>query len=263
MADSLLLGSLRPFDDDEEDFLDRQHFLSRYIFGKANPNVVDKWLAKDPIERESKSFQENEGYYSDVISPPPTNILDFGAQTGIWAIQLADSHPSATVTGWDELPRQPKEVPPNCEFEECNIEETCTFKYPIDLIHIRFMLGRFRNWRKVFRNAFRCVSRDLTVLVALTIIPSLLQQGGYLQIIEQDFNYRSSDKAPKKAEQLPKLFGYIKKAYTMEGCDLYPIETLICFLRGAGFEIVEHKTHDVPVGFWHPKVGYYALVRTH
>ena len=37
----------------------------------------------------------------------PKNILDIGTGTGIWAIEMADQHPDATVIGTDLSPVQP------------------------------------------------------------------------------------------------------------------------------------------------------------
>lgn len=37
----------------------------------------------------------------------PQNILDLGTGTGIWAVEIADKFPSASVTGTDLSPVQP------------------------------------------------------------------------------------------------------------------------------------------------------------
>lgn len=43
----------------------------------------------------------------------PQRILDVGTGTGIWAIDMADSFPSAEVIGTDLSPIQPRWIPPN------------------------------------------------------------------------------------------------------------------------------------------------------
>ncbi|KAM5353156.1 hypothetical protein ACJZ2D_016955 [Fusarium nematophilum] len=56
------------------------------------------------------------------IEPNGLNILDIGTGTGIWAIQLGDEHPSATVVGNDLSPIQPDWVPPNVKFVVDDVE---------------------------------------------------------------------------------------------------------------------------------------------
>jgi SAM-dependent methyltransferase len=51
------------------------------------------------------------------VAPIPKTLgaaLDLGCGTGIWAIEFAEEHPSATVIGVDLSPIQPAWVPPNC-----------------------------------------------------------------------------------------------------------------------------------------------------
>ena len=47
------------------------------------------------------------------ITPYPNRILDLGTGTGIWAIDMGDHYPSASVIGNDLSPIQPSYVPPN------------------------------------------------------------------------------------------------------------------------------------------------------
>ena len=45
--------------------------------------------------------------YLSPIGDKPANILDIGTGTGIWAIEMADAFPSATIVGTDLSPTQP------------------------------------------------------------------------------------------------------------------------------------------------------------
>jgi SAM-dependent methyltransferase len=79
------------------------------------------------------------------IAPVPQDIqrvVDLGTGTGKWAIEFADSHPSAQVIGTDLSPIQPSFIPPNCSFIVENVEDDWIFREPFDYIHSRLvMLG--------------------------------------------------------------------------------------------------------------------------
>ena len=84
----------------------------------------------------------------------PRQILDIGTGTGIWAIEVADAHPDAEVTGTDLSPIQPAWVPPNLVFEidDFNLEWLDQNKY--DLIHARELLGSSPDWPGIYKQAF-------------------------------------------------------------------------------------------------------------
>ncbi|EME81232.1 uncharacterized protein MYCFIDRAFT_65808 [Pseudocercospora fijiensis CIRAD86] len=91
------------------------------------------------------------------IAKDPSQILDIGTGTGIWAIEVADQHPHATVTGTDLSPIQPTWLPPNCHFEidDYNLEWLDEAKF--DFIHGRELLGTSPDWPAVYRQAFNAL----------------------------------------------------------------------------------------------------------
>lgn len=109
---------MMPVDDEELDRLDLNHYKYTMIQGN------ELFLA--PVKE-------------------PEMILDLGTGTGIWAIEVADKLPSATVIGTDIAPVQPEWVPPNCTFQIDDVEEDWTFDGErFDYIHNRDFLHSIR-----------------------------------------------------------------------------------------------------------------------
>ncbi|KAL1303402.1 hypothetical protein AAFC00_006794 [Neodothiora populina] len=63
----------------------------------------------------------------------PQKILDVATGTGIWAVDMADTYPSAEVIGVDLSPIQPQMIPPNLAFEIDDVES--------DWLSIRFCIS--------------------------------------------------------------------------------------------------------------------------
>jgi SAM-dependent methyltransferase len=92
-------------------------------------------------------------------SPAFQNVLDVGTGTGIWAMDFADTYPSASVLGVDLSPTQPSWVPINCAFEVDDL--TAEWTWPnghFDFIHVREMFGSIPDWDSFFEQCYRCTS---------------------------------------------------------------------------------------------------------
>ncbi|KAH8692925.1 putative methyltransferase [Talaromyces proteolyticus] len=90
------------------------------------------------------------------IGDNPQRVLDVGTGTGIWAINFADTYPSAEVIGIDLSGIQPHWVPPNLHFQIDDIEAEWTFPHsqPFDFIKIRSMAGSIANWEVLLQQAY-------------------------------------------------------------------------------------------------------------
>ena len=99
------------------------------------------------------------------LAPLPTNlppnsgftILDIGTGTGIWALDMAEQYPNATIIGTDLSPVQPEMVPDNVHFEIDDVEAP-NWNWPenhFDYIHSRFMLSSISGWQRYIRKAFQ------------------------------------------------------------------------------------------------------------
>ncbi|EIN07303.1 S-adenosyl-L-methionine-dependent methyltransferase [Punctularia strigosozonata HHB-11173 SS5] len=97
-------------------------------------------------------------------------VLDVGTGSGQWAIEMADEFPKVDVVGCDCAPIQPREVPPNCTFELCDVSEG--LPYPdacFDLVHARSIHIGISDYPRFIREAAR-----------------VLRPGGLLILIEPD-----------------------------------------------------------------------------
>ncbi|KAK6535588.1 hypothetical protein TWF694_002043 [Orbilia ellipsospora] len=118
-------------------------------------------------------IMQNGNLFGAPIGRNPQKILDIGTGTGIWAIEVADMFPSATVIGNDLSPIQPACV----QFEIDDVEKEWTHtEGSFDLIYSRYMLGSIRDWPRLIRQAYKA-----------------LRPGGYLEILEPDSTLHSDD----------------------------------------------------------------------
>ncbi|KAF3354200.1 hypothetical protein VdG1_07665 [Verticillium dahliae VDG1] len=182
----------------------------------------------------------------------PKRVLDVGTGTGIWAIDVADAHPAAEVTGFDISPIQPSWVPPNCKFhiDDAQLEWT----YPpasFDLIHIRALYGSIADWPKLYGEAFKA-----------------LEPGGYLENFEFTINLRSD--IPSVRDDPKHVFKQWGQVFT-EAMDRLGKTAEIGldgrmkrYMEQAGFEDIVVKDYHLPCGGWSSdprlkEVGIYNL----
>ncbi|KAL0937208.1 putative SAM dependent methyltransferase [Colletotrichum truncatum] len=183
-------------------------------------------------------------------------ILDIGAGTGIWAIDVAEEHPDFEVIGVDISPIQPIWVPPNCMFYIDDAQLDWTFREnDFDFIHARGLFGGIDNWQRFYDQAFLH-----------------LKPGGWFESVEADSQVRSQNEdIENDPEHIFKEWAplfwqagdIIGKTFRVAQDDGHnPIIMEIC-MRRAGFVDIVHKKFEVPVGGWpeDPKmreIGLYA-----
>lgn len=157
------------------------------------------------------------------ITEPLQQVLDFGTGTGIWAIDLADEHPSARVQGTDLSPIQPEWVPPNLKFvvDDCESEWPDDEHASYDLVHGRSMSGSIANWSTLFGEAFQS-----------------LKPGGWLEMQEFDVWFRSEEGELPADSKIMEWQQYLDQASLMFGKRLNIANQFKEKMIGVGFEDV-------------------------
>lgn len=163
-------------------------------------------------------------------------ILDLGCGTGIWAIDIADEFPRASVFGVDLSPIQPEWVPGNCRFHVDDYEDEWTYREDerFDYIHGRALSGTVADWPNFYRQ-----------------VRENLKPGGWCEMQEYDAwifsDDDSYDRAPWTKEWVEKLDG----ASTMFGKQINVARHHKQWMIDAGFEDVVEKIIRVsPLATW-------------
>ncbi|PYH40707.1 class I SAM-dependent methyltransferase [Aspergillus saccharolyticus JOP 1030-1] len=199
-----------PNDDAEQDRLDMVH----YIFRMVSRGRLYHAPLREPVGR----------------------ILDLGTGTGIWAIDIADEMPQASVLGNDLSPIQPTCVPPNLEFVVDDIEAVWPYATTevFDFIHQRNLVGSISDWDHLFAQAHRH-----------------LRPGGYYEIQEfrVDFQSQAAGGLPEDSS-LARWQRQLRDASRRFGKPLNVVQTLADTLRRQGFVDVTEQIRKVPIGTW-------------
>ncbi|KAI0129552.1 methyltransferase domain-containing protein [Xylariales sp. AK1849] len=199
-----------PNDGEEQDRLDMQH--------AAIVLTMDGQLGWAPVNN-------------------PSNVLDIGAGTGIWALEFARDHPQSTVFGTELSLIQPKDeppnaLPPNCFFVREDAEEDWTLNSTFDYIHLRMMFSCFDDPRKVMTNSFNHLS-----------------PGGWIEFQELYMEFQSFD-GSSQGTALENWSRLMVAGSVVKGRDLLRIKHYKALLESVGFEDVEERLAPFPCSEW-------------
>ncbi|KAI0098212.1 S-adenosyl-L-methionine-dependent methyltransferase [Nemania sp. FL0031] len=174
------------------------------------------------------------------IFPPinsPRRVLDCGFGTGEWALQVAWEHPRCEVRGIDITPHHhnPEEGLENLYLDVDDLNMSLQFSSNhFDLINSRLVAGGINSerWTAYIRDIFRC-----------------LRPGGWVQMVEIDFNAQSDNGALTDNSALRQWSQtYL---YAMEQCkNPRAPRQLGGWLRQAGFTDVDERMIPLPMCAW-------------
>ncbi|AEO54738.1 hypothetical protein MYCTH_2297650 [Thermothelomyces thermophilus ATCC 42464] len=172
------------------------------------------------------------------IGDNPHQILDIGTGTGIWAIEMGDQFPTASILGVDLSPIQPEWVPPNVRFIVDDVESP--WLHPrnyFDYIHSRHTVMAIKDWPKLMR---RCLEH--------------LRPGGWFEM-QEVYHYPISANRAKPIQPdhpVARYWSLIMEGLTNLGVDFHAAADgrLADMMREAGFVNVTERVLQIPIGTW-------------
>lgn len=198
-------------------------------------------LPVDKIEQERNDLQHckfflllGQKLFLAPIVDEPLDILDLGTGSGIWAIDMADKYPTATVLGVDLAPVQTTWVPSNCQFEVDDIEDTWLYeKDHFDFIHARELYMAIRDWDKVIKQAF-----------------DHLKPGGYLELAQSNPDPMSDDNTLPSDSAYRQITEVFFEIGDIIGASGHAAKHFKAKMEAAGFIDVHEVQLKIPSGPW-------------
>ena len=177
---------------------------------------------------------DNKLFIAPIDEANTRTVLDIGCGTGIWAMDYADAHPHADVTGIDLSPIQPAWTPPNCHFVIDDVEdEWADPANHYDFIHIRCLMGAIKDWPGLYRQAY-----------------DRLKPGGWIQHLDMSIMFTSDDGSVAPGDVMPEWSQRFIDVGEGLGKTFLITSKATNWIQEAGFVDVETKWFKAPVGLW-------------
>ncbi|KAF2496992.1 S-adenosyl-L-methionine-dependent methyltransferase [Lophium mytilinum] len=212
-----------------------------HAYSEGKYLVPNDELEKDRLDLQHHTFRltVDGALY---IAPIPKNVqtvLDVGTGTGIWAIEFADEHPSATVLGTDLSPIQPDNVPANCSFLIDDADHDWLFRTQFDFIHARAMMAAFKDWPRFFQQSYTNLKPNGFIELQEFHLPPICASNGALNT------------HPAISPNPIIAWGqHLSSAGSKIGLDFSAAASFGPLLQAAGFVDIHQKKLKWPYGPW-------------
>lgn len=171
----------------------------------------------------------------------PRNILDIGCGTGLWAIEMAEKFPNASVIGWDLSPIQPTLVPPNVQFYVMDCGCDNWYENPeglrLDHIHVSMLWGALPRYDEMIRKAMSQLEPGKGWLECHELLPTV---------------YSLDNSIPQNwifGEWL-RSFDHASSQHVQPGRSVMIADKLKHMMESAGYVDVHEFVKEIPVGGW-------------
>lgn len=181
------------------------------------------------------------------FKPENSLVLDIGAGTGRWCIDMGDQHPSTEIFGVDLSPSQPTRVPPNVSFVIEDVEDGWMWQRPFGLIHIRCMNAAIMDWPRLISHYYRN-----------------LQPGGWMEIKDLELRLYSEDGSLRDDHALQRWYTKLNEGLERSGKSLLSSQEVYTAMSQAGFTNLAIAKDPLPIGPWSrdgrlKTIGWYNL----
>ncbi|KAI0429095.1 S-adenosyl-L-methionine-dependent methyltransferase [Xylaria sp. FL1042] len=168
------------------------------------------------------------------MAEPPKKVMDLATGIGLWAIEMGDRYPDATILGLDLSPIQPTSVPPNVTFQVDDVEDTWVHDNDYDFIHIREACGYMRSTPAVIESVI-----------------AHLKPGGWFEL--QEFHWVAEKEDGTIDPNVPVnryMDNMMSAAASIEGRKIPIVPEIGDIMKQTGFVDIKKKTYRVPYGPW-------------
>ncbi|KAK4032859.1 S-adenosyl-L-methionine-dependent methyltransferase [Parachaetomium inaequale] len=193
----------------------------------------DKELNRQSMEHAMMMELCDGQWFYAPIEDQPQMILDIGAGTGDWAIEVGNQYPNTRVRGVDASPVQPVWVPPNVDFLVDDCEQGEWLDQDVDFVHFRFMTIVLKDVRGVLRRAYES-----------------LKPGGWVELQELCAEVLCDDGTMPDNDPVKYMYELAQRAFTKFDMNVTLPKDLEHLLLEAGFESIQCVVKKVPIGGW-------------